>query len=117
MTTLGVSFSLPALRSQEVRIVTDGDRSEDFGAFGQVEGALRADIERHAGLQHAPRALIETALALARALDDGTQPAATARELRAALHELFGEVEQAPAGGGLDDLQARRAARRAGATG
>lgn len=81
---------------------------------GRIEKATRLQF-REAGISVQDNALAATAVMLARALDDGVgarDAAAVARELRATVTELTRESAKTPARTGLDELRARREARR-----
>jgi hypothetical protein len=78
-----------------------------------VERATRADVRKLGLAGPAASTLAHTAYALARKLDQdaGMAAAAVARELRATMLELAKNAAPAVKDG-LDDLQARREARR-----
>lgn len=81
--------------------------------YGSVERATRADVRKLGLAGPAASTLAHTAYALARKLDQdaGMAAAAVARELRATMLELAKNAAPAVKDG-LDDLQARREARR-----
>lgn len=81
--------------------------------YGLVEAAIRRQLSQ-AGISVEDSGLAAAAVVLARRLDGAGDPrevAALSRELRMNLVEL-GMARQAPAGSGLDELRARREARR-----
>ncbi|GIH91953.1 hypothetical protein Psi01_25830 [Planobispora siamensis] len=82
--------------------------------MGPVESQTRADIEALGPLTRVQPSLAETAYTLARALDEGAglSTAAIARELRSVLTEIAKVVPESREDT-VDDLAARRAARRA----
>lgn len=81
---------------------------------GRIEKATRQQLRR-AGVSVQDNGLAALAVTLARTLDEGIgarDAAAVARELRATVTELTKDSAKAPARTGLDELRARREARR-----
>jgi hypothetical protein len=73
-----------------------GATDSDATAFGDVETAVRADIEAFGDLAGVQNSLAQMAYRLARVLDSGARgmsAAAIARELRETLRELKGDAD------------------------
>jgi len=92
----------------------------DFGPFKRVQGDTQPPVEdavrrELAALGGVDEVMARTAIELARAVDAGRSVASASRELRLCMSELRRTADSATTKDDVDELQARRAARRAGA--
>lgn len=91
----------------------------DFGPYKRVQGDVPLLVEdavrrELAALGGVDEVMARTAIELARAVDGGRSIASVSRELRLCMSELRKTADSVTAKDDVDELQARRAARRAG---